>query len=58
MFWVLAAFGMLLIDRDVSRMQADVLTDGVNLDGGGLRLGIRWRRVLAGVFLGCACATK
>jgi dolichyl-phosphate-mannose-protein mannosyltransferase len=57
MFWVLAAFGMLLIDRDVSRMQADVLADGVNL-GGGLRRGIRWRRVLAGVFLGCACATK
>ncbi len=58
MFWVLAAFGMLLIDRDVSRMRADVLTDRVNLDGGGLRLGIGWRRVLAGVFLGCACATK
>jgi dolichyl-phosphate-mannose--protein O-mannosyl transferase len=59
MFCVLAAFGMLLIDRDVSRAQlADAVTDGVKLDGGGPRLGIRWRRVLAGVFLGCACATK
>src|SRR5215475_3583747 len=28
------------------------------LAGGGPKLGIRWRRVLAGVFLGAACATK
>src|SRR5579859_1987869 len=59
MFWMLAAFGMLLIDRDVSGAQmARAMTDTVSLDGGGFRPGIRWRRVLAGVFLGCACATK
>ncbi len=59
MFWVLAAFGMLLIDRDFLKARLAVaVTDGSELDGGRFRPGIRWRRVLAGVFLGCACATK
>lgn len=59
MFWVLAAFGMLVIDRDAARARlADVAEAGTDLGGGGPRLGIRWQRVLAGVFLGCACATK
>jgi len=60
MFWVLAAFGMLVIDRDAARARlADAAADaGADLAGGGPKLGIRWRRVLAGVFLGCACATK
>jgi len=61
MFWVLAAFGMLVLDRDASRARLADLTERAppgELAGGGPRLGIRWRRVLAGVFLGCACATK
>ncbi len=66
MFWVLAAFGMLVLDRDAARAKmADLATaagatglPGEELDGGGPRLGIRWRRVLAGVFLGFACASK
>ena len=65
MFWVLAAFGMLVLDRDATRarladaaMAAGGSTAGVDLPGGGPALGIRWRRVLAGVFLGFACASK
>jgi len=61
MFWVLAAFGMLVLDRDASRARLADLTERAppgRLAGGGPVLGIRWRRVLAGVFLGCACATK
>ncbi len=58
MFFVLAAFGCILIDRDVSRAQ---LAERVaRRDGGhlGPRLGIRRWRVAAGVFLGLAVATK
>ena len=46
MFWVLAAFGMLVVDRDSA---------GAAI-AAGRPPGIRWRRVLAGVFLGLACA--
>ncbi|MGI9008235.1 MAG: dolichyl-phosphate-mannose--protein mannosyltransferase [Streptosporangiaceae bacterium] len=61
MFWVLAAFGMLVLDRDAARARLAALTEhapAADLDGGGPKLGLRWRRVLAGVFLGLACATK
>ncbi len=67
MFWVLAAFGMLVLDRDAMRArladaamagEAAAGVAGVDLPGGGPTLGIRWRRVLAGVFLGFACASK
>jgi dolichyl-phosphate-mannose--protein O-mannosyl transferase len=66
MFWVLAAFGMLVLDREAARAKlADLAIasgatglPGEALDGGGPRLGIRWRRVLAGVFLGFAVASK
>ena len=60
MFWVLAAFGMLVLDRDASRAKLVELTTapGADLSDGGPKLGIRWRRVLAGLFLGCACASK
>jgi dolichyl-phosphate-mannose--protein O-mannosyl transferase len=68
MFWVLAAFGMLVLDRDATRARiadaamaagdAGAGTAGVDLPGGGPDLGIRWRRVLAGLFLGLACASK
>jgi dolichyl-phosphate-mannose--protein O-mannosyl transferase len=58
MFFVLAAFGALVVDRDVSRArlaEAMVLRPG---DASGPGLGIRKWRVLAGVLLGLACATK
>ena len=60
MFWTLAAFGMMVLDRDAARAAiADAATaPDADLDGGGPRLGIRWRRVLAGFFLGVACASK
>jgi dolichyl-phosphate-mannose-protein mannosyltransferase len=59
MFWVLAAFGLLVIDRDrtVAKMTAagTVAAPG---DVTGPGLGIRWYRVAAGLCLGAACATK
>jgi len=58
MFFVLAAFGALVVDRDVSRMR---LAEAVVLqpsDEAGPGLGIRKWRVLAGVLIGLACATK
>jgi dolichyl-phosphate-mannose-protein mannosyltransferase len=60
MFWALAAFGMLVLDRDASRARLAALASapGADLSGGGPYLGVRWRRVLAGVFLGCAVASK
>ena len=58
MFWVLAAFGCLVIDRDRSRAQlADAAAEGGAGDGGPW-LGIRWWRVAAGLCLGLACASK
>jgi dolichyl-phosphate-mannose-protein mannosyltransferase len=72
MFWVLAAFGLLVIDRDRTRarlaLAAAAVSGGLdgsgdpgargNLNGGGPKLGIRWLRVLAGVCLGAATASK
>src|SRR5215831_15596924 len=58
MFFVLAAFGCLVVDRDVSRARlasAMVLRPG---DEAGPRLGIRKWRVAAGVLIGLACASK
>jgi dolichyl-phosphate-mannose--protein O-mannosyl transferase len=58
MFFVLAAFACLVVDRDVSRERlasAIVLQPG---DEAGPGLGIRWWRVAAGVFIGLACASK
>jgi dolichyl-phosphate-mannose-protein mannosyltransferase len=58
MFFVLAAFGAVVIDRDVSRQ---MLAAGVARGQGGRagpRLGIRRWRVAAGIFLGLAVATK
>jgi len=59
MFWVLAAFGLLVIDRDRTRarLAATVPAAGPD-DTGGPGLGIRWLRILAGVCLGCATACK
>jgi dolichyl-phosphate-mannose-protein mannosyltransferase len=58
MFFVLAAFGCLVVDRDVSRAKlasAVVLHPG---DEAGPQLGIRKWRVAAGVLIGLACASK
>jgi dolichyl-phosphate-mannose-protein mannosyltransferase len=59
MFWVLAAFGLLVLDRDWSRarLQAALATAGTE-DAAGPKLGARWRLLLAGVCLGLACASK
>ncbi|KQR67074.1 hypothetical protein ASF98_08850 [Arthrobacter sp. Leaf337] len=69
MFWVLAAFGALLMDRDDGRRrlaarlgrQAGAAPDGrpsvVQLVSGPW-LGIRWWRVTAGICLGLAVGTK
>ena len=58
MFFVLAAFGCVLIDRDVSR--AALAERVARREGGaaGPRLGIRRWRVAAGLFLGLAVGTK
>jgi dolichyl-phosphate-mannose-protein mannosyltransferase len=58
MFFVLAAFGALVVDRDVSRAR---LAEAMVLrptDESGPELGIRKWRVLAGVLIGLACASK
>ena len=61
MFFVLAAFGCALIDRDESRERlayALASRPSGSMDAAGPRLGIRKWRVLAGVFIGLAIATK
>jgi dolichyl-phosphate-mannose-protein mannosyltransferase len=58
MFFLLASFGALIVDRDVSRARLAeevVLRPG---DEAGPWLGIRKWRVLAGIMLGLACASK
>ena len=59
MFWVLAAFGLLVIDRDrtLARLQDAAATAGPR-DLAGPKLGVRWLRIAAGVCLGAACASK
>jgi dolichyl-phosphate-mannose-protein mannosyltransferase len=49
MFWVLAAFGCLIVDRDQARSL---------LAAGRINLGLRPWRIAAGLCLGAACATK
>jgi dolichyl-phosphate-mannose-protein mannosyltransferase len=60
MFWVLAGFGCLIIDRDRSRARIAVAAaaGGSATVGDGPALGIRWLRVAAGVCLGLAVASK
>jgi dolichyl-phosphate-mannose--protein O-mannosyl transferase len=57
MFWVLAAFGLLVIDRDRGRARLAAAAES-SADPGGPRLGIRWHRVAAGACLGAAVASK
>jgi dolichyl-phosphate-mannose-protein mannosyltransferase len=59
MFFVLAAFGCVLIDRDAARAKlAAKLAARPGDRGSGPRLGIRRWQVAAGIFLGLAVATK
>jgi dolichyl-phosphate-mannose--protein O-mannosyl transferase len=69
MFWILAAFGALLMDRDDGRRrlaarldrQSAAATDGrlsVLQLVSGPWLGVRWWRIAAGVCLGLAVGTK
>jgi len=59
MFWVLAAFGFLVIDRDrtISRLE-DAAAGAGPQDLAGPKLGVRWLRIAAGICLGAACASK
>jgi len=58
MFFVLAAFGCLLVDRDVSRARLASAMVLEPSDEAGPQLGIRKWRVAAGVLIGLACASK
>ena len=58
MFWVLAAFGCLVVDRDSYRARlAGVVTEGAEPTAVP-RTGIRWWRVGAGICLGLAFGSK
>jgi dolichyl-phosphate-mannose--protein O-mannosyl transferase len=58
MFFVLAAFGCMVIDRDVARARlADLVAVGP-ADETGPRLGMRKWRVWGGIFVGLAIAVK
>jgi dolichyl-phosphate-mannose-protein mannosyltransferase len=58
MFWVLAAFGFLVIDRDVTQARLAAAAASDPEDPRGPKLGVRWLRVLAGVCIGAAIASK
>lgn len=58
MFWVLAAFGCLVADRDAYRARLAGASQPYPAGGAAPRLGIRWWRLAAGVCLGLACASK
>jgi dolichyl-phosphate-mannose-protein mannosyltransferase len=58
MFWVLAAFGCLVVDRDKYRARLAGAAGGEPPGEGAPRPGIRWWRVGAGVCLGLACGSK
>ncbi|RLK59557.1 dolichyl-phosphate-mannose--protein mannosyltransferase [Actinokineospora cianjurensis] len=59
-FFVLAAFGCLLLDRDlVRRRLARAVEEGwATASALGPRLGVRWWRLSGGVLLGLACGVK
>ena len=58
MFWVLAAFGCLVVDRDRARARLADRIRGAAAGSPGPRLGVRWWRILAGICAGLACASK
>ncbi|MFI9363500.1 dolichyl-phosphate-mannose--protein mannosyltransferase [Kitasatospora sp. NPDC053057] len=57
MFFVLASFGALLIDRDHARARLALAAEAGD-DGDTVRLGLRPWRIAAGVLIGAACAVK
>jgi dolichyl-phosphate-mannose-protein mannosyltransferase len=57
-FFLLAAFGALVIDRDVGRRRSFERLDDFARTSVGPRLGFRPWRLAAGILLGCALATK
>ena len=58
MFWALAAFGCLVIDRDRARARIAAAAASGPADDAGPNLGVRLWRVLAGLCLGLAVASK
>lgn len=58
MFWLVAAFGCLVVDRDDGLRRVCLRVGGRRAMRRGPRLGVRWWRVGAGVCLGAALATK
>uniref|UniRef100_UPI002029B247 dolichyl-phosphate-mannose--protein mannosyltransferase n=1 Tax=Sphaerisporangium fuscum TaxID=2835868 RepID=UPI002029B247 len=58
MFWVLAGFACLVVDRDRSREKLAAWYETSPLAGAGPWLGVRPWRLAAGVCLGAACAVK
>jgi dolichyl-phosphate-mannose-protein mannosyltransferase len=58
MFWVLAAFGCLVVDRDDYRARLARALPGHPGEESAPRTGIRWWRVGAGVCLGLAVGSK
>ncbi len=58
MFFVLAAFGSMVVDRDVARERLAALVAAGRSDSAGPKLGIRKWRVWAGIFVGMAIAVK
>ena len=58
MFFLLASFAALIVDRDVSRAKLAELVVLEPGDASGPGLGIRKWRVIAGIMLGLACASK
>ncbi len=58
MFWVLAAFGCLVVDRDVYRARLARALPGHPGEDSAPRTGIRWWRLGAGVCLGLAVGSK
>lgn len=58
-FFVLAAFGALVVDRDQMRARlGELIADGADLSGGVPSLGPRPWRLLAGLMFGLACSVK
>lgn len=60
MFWILAAFGFLLLDRDRTRARIVARLGGAADSALAQRLNLGWRpyRIAAGVCVGLTCATK
>ena len=58
MFWALAAFGCLVVDRDWSRARIAAAAAAGTGGDEGPALGIRWWRAAAGLCLGAAVASK